>query len=44
MTDVATTPRRSMSKMRRLRIWEAHNGVCVLCYLKIDGVRITATA
>lgn len=39
MTDVPTTKRRSMGIMRRLRIWEAHNGVCILCGLKIDGVR-----
>ncbi len=38
MTD-ATTPRRAMSTMRRLRIWERHKGVCVLCKVKIDGVR-----
>ncbi len=35
----ATTPRRGMSSMRRLRIWEAHAGRCVLCKRKIDGVR-----
>lgn len=39
MTDVGTTPRRPMSPMRRLRIWEAHQGVCILCETKIDGVR-----
>lgn len=39
MTDVGTTRRKPMSQMRRLRIWEAHKGVCVLCGLKIDGVR-----
>lgn len=38
-TDVPTTPRKAMSPMRRLRIWEAHKGVCVLCKRKIDGVR-----
>lgn len=31
--------RRSMSPTRRLRIWEAANGVCCLCEQKIDGVR-----
>ena len=39
MTDVATTRRKSMSPSRRLRIFEAHHGVCCLCNLKIDGVR-----
>lgn len=39
MTDVPTTPRKPMPESRRLRIWEAHKGVCVLCGLKIDGVR-----
>lgn len=38
-TDVGTTPRKPMSQMRRLRIWEAHKGVCILCNRKIDGVR-----
>lgn len=37
--DVGTTNRRSMSPSRRLRIWEAHGGVCCLCGGKIDGVR-----
>ncbi len=39
MTDVPTTPRKPMPEMRRLRIWEAHAGVCVICKTKIDGVR-----
>lgn len=39
MTDVPTTPRRAMGRMRRLRIFEAGKGVCILCGLKIDGVR-----
>ena len=39
MTDVGTTRRKPMGQMRRLRIWEAHKGICVLCGLKIDGVR-----
>lgn len=38
-SDVATTPRGSMSQTRRLRIWEAFGGVCILCKAKIDGVR-----
>ena len=37
--DVGTTTRRAMSPTRRLRIWEAHSGVCCLCGGKIDGVR-----
>lgn len=39
MTDIGTTPRKPMGQMRRLRIWEAHKGVCILCNRKIDGVR-----
>jgi 5-methylcytosine-specific restriction enzyme A len=39
MTDVPTTPRRAMSQTRRLRIWEADKGICILCEHKIDGVR-----
>lgn len=39
MTDVGTTPRRSMSATRRLRIFEAHKGICVTCKQPIDGVR-----
>lgn len=38
-TDIGTTPRKPMSQMRRLRIWEAHKGVCILCKRKINGVR-----
>lgn len=37
--DVGTTSRGSMSRSRRLRIWEANGGICVLCGQKIDGVR-----
>lgn len=37
--DVGTTARLAMGRARRLRIWEAHKGICVLCKLKIDGVR-----
>lgn len=37
MTDVGTTKRGSMSTMRRLRIWEAHGGRCVICGLKIHS-------
>lgn len=39
MTDVSSTPRRAMSTTRRLRIWEANGGRCILCGEKIDGVR-----
>jgi len=39
MTDVGTTRRKAMSPARRLRIWEAHGGICILCEAKIDGVR-----
>jgi hypothetical protein len=39
MSDVATTQRGSMSRSRRLRIWEAHGGICCLCDQKIDGTR-----
>lgn len=35
MTDVPTTPRKPMPPMRRLRIFEAHGGICILCDLKI---------
>jgi hypothetical protein len=28
-----------MPPMRRLKIWEAHKGICILCDRKIDGVR-----
>jgi 5-methylcytosine-specific restriction endonuclease McrA len=28
-----------MSQSRRLRIWEAHSGICCLCEQKIDGTR-----
>lgn len=37
MTDVSTTKRRPMTKARRLRIWEAHAGVCVTCKLPIKA-------
>lgn len=39
MTDVGTTKRRAMTPARRLRIFEEHKGVCVLCNNRIDGVR-----
>lgn len=37
--DVGTTRRKAMSPTRRLRIWEAHSGQCVICGGAIDGVR-----
>jgi hypothetical protein len=39
MSDVSTTKRRAMSPQRRLRIFEAAAGVCILCNVKIDGVK-----
>lgn len=36
MTDVGTTKRKAMSPTRRLRIYEAHKGVCVTCQRKIN--------
>lgn len=39
MTDVGTTKRKSMTPARRLRIFEDHKGICVLCNNRIDGVR-----
>jgi hypothetical protein len=38
MTDVGTTKRKAMSPTRRLRLFEAHNGIYCLCLKKIDGV------
>lgn len=37
MTDVGTTKRRSMTPTRRLRIFEAHRGICVTCKLPIKA-------
>ncbi|TNC14872.1 HNH endonuclease [Methylobacterium terricola] len=37
--DVGTTKRRSMSRGRVLRIWEAAGGRCITCGLPIDGTR-----
>lgn len=39
MEDVGATKRRAMTPARRLRIFEEHKGVCVLCDTRIDGVR-----
>ena len=37
--DVGTTKRKNMTPRLRLKIWETHKGICVLCRDKIDGVR-----
>ena len=37
--DVGTTKRKSMTPRMRLKVWEAHKGICKLCNCKIDGVR-----
>jgi 5-methylcytosine-specific restriction protein A len=37
--DVGTTSRKAMTPTRRLRIFEAHAGLCVICGGRIDGVR-----
>jgi 5-methylcytosine-specific restriction endonuclease McrA len=37
--DVGTTPRRRLTPHRRLQVWEATRGVCVICDRAIDGVR-----
>ena len=37
--DVGTTKRKNITPRLRLKIWEAHKGICVLCSAKIDGVR-----
>ena len=37
MADVGTTKRRSMTPTRRLRIFEAHKGICVTCKLPIKA-------
>lgn len=39
MTDVSTTPRKRFSPRKRLQIWEASCGICVICGGKIDGAR-----
>lgn len=35
----ATTKRKPMTEARRLRIFLAHDGICVRCRQKIDGIR-----
>ena len=37
--DVGTTKRKNMTPRMRLKVWEAHKGMCALCGGKIDGVR-----
>jgi hypothetical protein len=37
--DLGTTIRRKLTPHRRLQVWEATGGRCVLCDKKIDGVR-----
>lgn len=37
--DVGTTKRKNMTPRMRLKVWEAHKGICKLCGGKIDGVR-----
>lgn len=39
LEDVGTTPRRSLSERRRLQAWERTGGICVVCGVRIDGVR-----
>ena len=36
MTDVGTTPRKPLTPTQRLKLFEAHKGICVLCGLKIN--------
>lgn len=31
MTDVSTTPRKPLTPTQRLRLFEAHKGICALC-------------
>lgn len=37
--DVGTTKRKNMTPRLRLKVWEAHKGICAICGGKIDGVR-----
>lgn len=37
--DVGTTKRKNMTPRLRLKVWEAHKGMCAICGGKIDGVR-----
>ena len=36
MSDVGTTPRKPLTPTQRLKLFEAHKGICVLCGLKIN--------
>lgn len=31
MTDISTTPRKSLTPTQRLRLFESHKGICALC-------------
>lgn len=35
MTDVGTTPRKPLTPTQRLKLFEKHKGICVLCGLEI---------
>jgi 5-methylcytosine-specific restriction protein A len=37
--DVGTTKRKPMTPRMRLKVWEAHKGICALCGTQINGVR-----
>ncbi len=37
MTDVPATPRRGMSSMRRLKVFEVAGGICHLCSQRIQA-------
>lgn len=37
MTTSHTTPRKALSRMQRLKLFEAHGGVCVICGQAIRG-------
>jgi len=37
--DVGVTNRKSLTPGQRLKLWEQHKGICVICELPIDGVR-----
>ena len=37
MTDVGTTPRKPLTPTQRLKLFEAHKGICVLCNKEIKS-------
>ena len=37
MTDIGTTPRKPLSPTQRLKLFEAHRGICALCSRPIRG-------